>query len=46
MEEEQVFRHFLENEKMCLCGETSNSFEVATKVGCAKNNLNILLKWS
>lgn len=26
----------LENEKMCLCGETSNSFEVAIKVRCAK----------
>lgn len=33
---EQVFRHFLENEKMHLNGETSNYFEVATKVGCAK----------
>lgn len=26
----------LENDKMCLCGETSNSFEVAIKVRCAK----------
>lgn len=34
-----VFRHFLENEKMCLSGETSNSFEVATEVGCAKKEI-------
>lgn len=36
MEGGYIFRCFLENEKLCLCVETSNSFEVVTEVDCAK----------